>query len=147
MRLTRIVWLSAIWIVTLRAQELYIFNETVYISNQDTLAVVGAPPGDLQVDGTGIVENDGGVVWLTGDWINTSSGDGFVTPRNGWLYLVGGYQRLFGPTPTYYNSLALFSNGNDLKEMIGANGRIQNFLVLNDCELRTNTKHHDGGES
>ena len=29
MRLTRIVWLSAIWIVTLRAQELYIFNETV----------------------------------------------------------------------------------------------------------------------
>jgi len=110
MRLTRIVWLSAIWIVTLRAQELYIFNETVYISNQDTVAVVGAPPGDLQVDGTGIFENDGGVVWLTGDWINTSSGDGFVTPRNGWLYLVGGYQRLFGPTPTYYNSLALFNN-------------------------------------
>ncbi len=139
MRLTLIAWLSAIWILSLRAQEFYVLNETVYISNQDTLAVVGAPPGDLQVDGTGILENDGGVVWLTGDWINTSAGDGFVTPRNGWLYLVGGYQRLFGPTPTYYNSLALFNNGGDLKEMIGANGRIQNLLVLNDCELRTNT--------
>jgi hypothetical protein len=32
------------------------------------------------VDGTGIIENDGGVVWLTVDWINTSAGDGFVTP-------------------------------------------------------------------
>ncbi|RMF52965.1 MAG: hypothetical protein D6750_01560, partial [Bacteroidetes bacterium] len=125
--------LSFLW-----AQEMYILNETVYIANQETLAVVGAPPGSLQVDGTGIIENDGGLVWLTGDWINSSSGDGFVTPRSGWLWLVGGYQRLFGPTPTFYNSLALFNNGGDLKEMIGADGRIQNFLVLNDCELRTN---------
>lgn len=123
----------------LLSQEMYVLNDIVFISAQETLAVVGAPPGDLQVDGTGIIENDGGVVWLTGDWINSSSGDGFVTPRTGWLWLVGGYQRLFGPTPTFYNSLALFNNGGDLKEMIGADGRIQNFLVLNDCELRTNS--------
>lgn len=122
----------------LYAQEMYVLNETVYIAPQETLAVVGAPPGDLQVDGAGIIENNAGVVWLTGDWINSSSGDGFVTPRDGWLWLVGGYQRLVGPTPTFYNSIQLFNNGGDLKEMIGADGRIQNFLVLNDCELRTN---------
>ncbi|MCX7605873.1 MAG: gliding motility-associated C-terminal domain-containing protein [Bacteroidia bacterium] len=127
--------LSLTWVYS---QEMYVLNDIVYISPQDTLAVVGAPPGDLQVDGTGIIENDGGLVWLTGDWINSSSGDGFVTPRTGWLWLVGGYQRLIGPTPTFYNSIALFNNGNDLKEMIGADGRIENFLALNDCELRTN---------
>lgn len=120
-------------------QEMYIRDEVVYVSNQETLAVVGAPPGDLQVDGTGIIENAGGLVWLTGDWINSSRGDGFVTPRTGWLWLVGGYQRLVGPTATFYNSIQLFNNGGDLKEMVGADGRIENFLVLNDCELRTNT--------
>jgi hypothetical protein len=78
--LRQIVWLPAGIIATLYSQELYILNETVYISNQDTVAVIGAPPGDLHVDGTGIIENDGGVVWLTVDWINTSAGDGFVTP-------------------------------------------------------------------
>ncbi|MCS7152925.1 MAG: gliding motility-associated C-terminal domain-containing protein [Bacteroidia bacterium] len=139
MHIKRIAW-SVLWLGLLSAQELYIRDEVVYISAQDTVSVIGAPPGDLQVDGTGIIENDGGVVWLTGDWINSSQGDGFVTPRNGWLYLVGGYQRLVGPTPTFYNSLALFNNGGDIKEMIGADGRIQNFLVLNDCELRTNAQ-------
>lgn len=132
---------SVFWVCSavalLRAQEMYV-RDIVFISAQDTVAVVGAPPGDLQVDGNGIIENDGGVVWLTGNWINSSQGDGFVTPRNGWLWLVGGYQQLIGPTPTFYNSLALFNNGGDIKEMIGADGRIQNFLVLNDCELRTN---------
>lgn len=122
------------------AQEMYVLNETVYISSGDTVAVVGSPKGDLQVDGNGIFDNDGGLIWLTGDWINSSNGDGFVTPRSGWLWLVGSYQRLVGPTPTFYNSLALFNNGGDLKEMIGADGRIQNFLDLRDCELRTNTQ-------
>jgi hypothetical protein len=78
--LHQIVWLPAGIIATLYSQELYILNETVYISNQDTVAVIGAQPGDLHVDGTGIIENDGGVVWLTAAWINTSAGDGFVTP-------------------------------------------------------------------
>ncbi len=78
--LRQIVWLPAGIIATLYSQELYILNEAVYISDQDTVAVIGAPPGDPHVDGTGIIENDGGIVWLTVDWINTSAGDGFVTP-------------------------------------------------------------------
>jgi hypothetical protein len=46
MRLSQIAWLSAGIVATLYSQELYILNETVYISNQATVAVIGAPPGD-----------------------------------------------------------------------------------------------------
>ncbi|MGQ9863949.1 MAG: T9SS type B sorting domain-containing protein [Bacteroidia bacterium] len=117
--------------------EFYVQNDIVYISPNDTLAVVGSPVGDSYLDNNASVENDGGVFWLTGNWTNASGGTGFVPARNGWLYMVGGYQRFEGPSDTRYNNLSLFNGA--IKEMIGANGTLEGILELRDCELRTNT--------
>lgn len=75
-----------------------------------------------------------GLVTLTGDWTNNSSGNAFINSSPGTTELMGAAQLITGTTTTNYYNLTL--SGSGIKTLI-INTICEGTLALNDRELNT----------
>jgi len=108
-------------------------------------SLVHVEPGALVTIQGGLINRDNtlanigridnwGLVTLTGDWTNNSSGAAFINSSPGTTELLGAAQTITGTTTTNFYNLTLSGSG---IKTLNINTIVQGTLALNDRELAT----------
>lgn len=91
--------------------------------------------GNIITENTGIWDNSG-TIHMSGDWVNNSTTNGFLSTSTGLVRMFGGNQAISGTTPTHFYDLTL-DGGSSTKDLL-TDAEVWNQLDLIDAELQTN---------
>ena len=88
-----------------------------------------------QDNGVNIGEWDNkGLITITGDWTNNSTGNALINASTGTVQLLGANELIAGSAPTYFYNLTLSGTGIKTQSV---DARVLGTLALNDRELNT----------
>ncbi len=106
----------------------------IHVQNAALVTIQGGLINQDNGTNIGNIDNTG-LITLTGDWTNNSSGQAFINSSPGVTELNGAAQMIRGTTPTLYYTLTLTGSGIKSQDV---DAYVEGLLNLNDRELATN---------